>query len=133
MKLYYDTDYVSISYNEDAHAIVCAWKIQLMPDEFRAGMDRLISAFEYFKTGKVIADTRLQGTLNQDDQHWAANEWKEKALKAGYSHIAFVMPKDVYQQMVVDDIVETYIKTGTKVVVSYFNAPEEALAWIKIA
>lgn len=133
MKLYYDTDYVSINYNEDAHAIVCEWKIHLISDEFRAGMDRLISAFEHFKTGKLFVDTRLQGTLYQDDQHWTITEWMEKALKAGHSHVVFVMSKDEYEQMAVYDAVETSIKTGTKVVVSYFNTPEEALAWIKTA
>lgn len=128
MKSYYDTDYVSICYSEDAHAIVCEWRIPLMSDEFRMGMGHFLSAIEHFKTGKIIIDTRLSGTLHPNDQYWAVTEWTEKALRIGYSHVAFLMAEDIYSRMAVEDGVE---QIRMKVTVSYFDSPEEALAWIK--
>lgn len=130
MQPYFNTDYASIGYDENAGSIVAGFKMPPLSDEFRAYMNALLSAMEYFKTGKIVADTTKMGTLHPHDQEWSYNEWNGKAVKVGYSHAAILLPPDVYSQMAIEDTMNAVIGAVT---FSYFGNMEHALTWIASA
>lgn len=124
---YFDKDYATISYDANNHLLVGSWKMPPLPNEFRTYMETLISAMEHFKTGKLIADTSNMGTLNLTDQEWAATDWTSRAIKAGYSHVAILLPTDVFSQMAIEDTMNDMVGP---VAFSYFDNMESAIIWM---
>lgn len=128
MQTYFEKDYITIGYNKDAHAVVSQWTTPPTSDEFRKALDAILAALEHFKTGKQVSDTTHLGAMHPEDQKWVATDWFEKALKAGYSHLAIIVPSDVFTQMSVED---TFSNVTSPIPYTYFDTMETAIAWIK--
>lgn len=129
MNTYFHNDFVSIRYIEDNHTIICQWLVAPTSSEMKEGSNMVISAMHHFKTGKIVWDTRNLGALHPDDQQWAAVEYYNNAIKAGYSHAAFVIPQDVFTQMSVED---TMSQVAGAFPMAYFDNLQEAVEWIKV-
>src|SRR5258708_4064826 len=99
MQTYFKTDYAQIDYHVESNAIVLVWIVPSTIEEFRSAMEKVIGAEQYFKTGKLIIDTNHQGIIHPDNQKWLATDWKERAIKAGHSHVALIMPEDIFAMM----------------------------------
>ena len=54
---------------------------------------------QHFKTGKVVVDASQLGALSPEDQEWSVTSWVNKAVRAGYSHQATVVSKDIFSKM----------------------------------
>ncbi|AYB32037.1 STAS/SEC14 domain-containing protein [Chryseolinea soli] len=128
MQLFFETDYIIISYDKANQVLVGKWKIAPTSAEFREGMNSLIAAMEHFKTGKILTDTTYLGTIHPNDQRWSATEWKQRATKVGYSKIAIIIPADVFTQMAVEDTIN---QLESPLLFAYFNNTEDAIDWIK--
>lgn len=128
MSIYFDKDYVSISYDANNHLLVASWKMPPLSSEFRTYMEALISAMEHFETGKLIADTTRMGTLSLEDQEWSSKDWTRRAIEVGYSHVAILLPTDVFSQMAIEDTMNGMVGP---VAFSYFENMEDALIWMK--
>ncbi|SKC54898.1 hypothetical protein [Ohtaekwangia koreensis] len=128
MEIYYDQDYVVVYYSAEANAVVMRWKAASTSEEYRAALNVLLAAIEHFKTGKVIADTTHLGTIHPDDQAWSVTEWTLKAISAGYSHLAIVLPTEVFTKMSVE---ETMGQVTEILRFSYFEGMDAAIVWIK--
>jgi len=128
MQNYFGMDYISIRYDKANHVVVLEWIIPPTSDEFREGLNSLLAAMEHFKTGKIITDVGHLGTIHPDNQRWAATEWLQSALKIGYSHIAIIMPSDIFTQMSVED---TMSQVDSPLPSAYFDNMEKAIEWIK--
>jgi len=127
MQNYFEKDFVSIGYNNVNHVVVLKWSVPPTSDEFREGLNSLIGAMEHFKTGKIITDVSYLGTIHPNNQRWAASEWLQSALKIGYSHIAIIMPSDIFTQMSVDD---TMSQVDSPLPSAYFDNMQAAIDWI---
>jgi hypothetical protein len=130
MQTYFEKDYIIISYDKDVNAVVLKWLTTPTTSEFREGLDALIPAMEYFRTGKLITDTTYLGTLYPHDQEWAATDWLNRALKVGYSHIAIILPDDIFTRMSVEDTMSQVAEGITGA--AYFNRLEPAGEWMKM-
>ncbi|MEO7989435.1 MAG: hypothetical protein ABI663_07840 [Chryseolinea sp.] len=127
MQNYFGKDFVTIGYDKANHVVVLKWIVPPTSDEFREGLYSLLAALEHFKTGKIITDVSYLGTIHPNDQRWSATEWLQSALKVGYSHIAIIMPSDVFTQMSVED---TMNQVDSPLPSAYFDNMEAAFDWI---
>ena len=132
MKVYFETDFITIDYNEEHNAILQRWLIPPLSTEFREGLNTVIRAMEHFKTGKWVSDTCELGTVAVEDQEWIIADWLPRALEAGYSQIALIMPSEIsldaeLSQFSVEEVVEA---AGDPVPTAYFHNLESALTWI---
>ena len=128
MQNYFEKDFVIIGYDDPNHVIVVEWKIPPTSQEFRDCMDVVIEALIHFSTGKVIFDTLYLGILPESDQVWISNDWYGRAVKADYSRVAFVLPRDVFTDMFVK---ETVKRTTDRIPTAYFDNRPAAIDWIK--
>jgi len=123
---FFEKDYIEIWYSRKEHFLVLKWLDSITTTEFREGMNALIEAMEYFKTGKVIYDLTLAGALHPDDQHWAVSDWQERAVKAGQSHVAIVLASDIFAQMaIIDTMNDVTLPTAS------FDSLKSAIDWIR--
>lgn len=129
MQNYFESEFVNIDYNEGDRVIIMVWKTPPTSGEFRRGMDSLVEAMINFKTGKILADTVYMGAVHPDDQDWAATDWNRRAIAAGFSHNAIVVPSDIFTEMSVEAILDQVGDNGA--VNHFFHSMPEALTWIK--
>ncbi|MBL6447435.1 hypothetical protein JMN32_14045 [Fulvivirga sp. 29W222] len=127
MKVFFEEDYAKVSYDSNNSIIIYEWLVPPTETEFKYGCEQMIRALAHFKTGKVVVDTREQGTVANHLLEWMTTDWIAKAVAAGYSHGAIILPTDVFTQLSVDEIMDTVSK---KVISRNFDNMEHALDWI---
>jgi len=128
MPTFFKSNYITIDYDKINHVIIHTWLVPPSSDEFREGLNSLIPAMEHFKTGKIITDTTHMGIIHSDDQKWAVTDWRQRALKVGYSRLGIIIPADVFTRMSME---ETIGRTVNQVPIAYFENTEDATYWIK--
>lgn len=126
---YFENDFVNIEYNEDHTFIVLTWKTSPSSNDFRQGLHTLLLAMQHFRTGKVVVDATQLGILSPEDQDWSVTSWANKAVRAGYSHQATVIPKDLFMKMPQH---ETLTRIGI-LTFAVFDSPENAVCWMEQA
>ncbi|UII34065.1 hypothetical protein LVD17_09590 [Fulvivirga ulvae] len=129
MKVFFEKDYARVSYNSTNNIIIYEWLVPPTEQEFKAGCEQMIEAIAHFKTGKVVVDTREQGALAPDLLEWMTTDWLSRAVAAGYTHGAIILPTDIFTQLAVDEIMDMVSK---KVVSRNFDDMSEAIEWIKM-
>lgn len=129
MQLYFESDYFIVKYSKATHAVINKWITTPTSAEFREGMEALLQAMIHYKASKIVSDTTCMGALLPEDQEWAASHWYLRAVKAGFSHNAIIIPADIFTEMSVHatlDSIEDIVTT-----VRYFDNIEDAMVWIK--
>ncbi|MFD0999740.1 hypothetical protein ACFQ21_10495 [Ohtaekwangia kribbensis] len=129
MKVYFESDYFVVKYSTAIHAVVNKWITAPTSVEFREGMETLLQAMIYYKAGKIVSDTTYLGTLLQEDQEWAASHWYRRAVEAGFSHNAIIIPANLFTEMSVYATLDSIEENVTTI--RYFDAMEDAMVWIK--
>ncbi|HEY8937851.1 MAG TPA: hypothetical protein VIM65_21650 [Cyclobacteriaceae bacterium] len=127
MQTYFEQDFFKIYYDKTNKIIITEWRLPPTSQEFREGMDVVIKALQYFNVSKVIFDTVAMGVVLEADQEWISSDWYGRAVKAGYSQVAFVLPKDVFTDMCVKETVEL---TTDRIPTAYFESRSEAIDWM---
>jgi hypothetical protein len=127
MRRYLDNDFLNIEYNADHTFIVLKWKISPSSNDFRQGLHTLLLAMQHFKTGRVVVDTTLLGPLSPEDREWSVTSWTNKAVRAGYSHQATIVTKDIFLMMPRS---ETLTSIGV-LTFAVFDSLENAVAWMQ--
>lgn len=128
MNVYFKNEFFKITYHKNINTIASAWITAPSSVEFRLGMENLIQAILYFKTGKLISDTTYMGAILPEDQEWAAIDWYARASKAGFSHNAIIVPPDIFTELSVEAILE---KVEKGMIRSFFNNEDAAVEWIR--
>jgi hypothetical protein len=129
MEIYFDTDYKRIEYDATHHIMIATWKVAPTSNEFRTGMMAMVNAMGQFKTGRVIYDVINLGAILEEDQVWAATEWRALAVAVGHSKVAFILPDDIFTNMSMEDMMA---KADKDVAFGYFNRMEDAVRWVVI-
>ena len=129
MEIYFDTDYKKIEYNAVHHILIATWKVAPTSGEFRNGMMAMIEAMDHFKTGRIVYDVVYMGAILEEDQAWAATEWRALAVAVGHSKVAFILPGDIFTNRSMEDMME---KADKEVSFAYFKRMEDAVRWVVI-
>jgi hypothetical protein len=129
MKIYFESDYFVVKYSEAIHAVVNKWITTPTSVEFREGMEILLQAMIHYNASKVVSDTTYMGALLPEDQEWAASHWYMRAVMAGFSHNAIIIPADIFTEMSVHGTLDSIEDSVTTT--RYFDTIEDALVWVK--
>lgn len=127
---FYENDIVIISYLPDSQSILCQWKDFPDSAEFRNGMNEMEKAMLKYNTNTILADSRKQGAISPEDQHWALYDWGLEAKeKLGTKQkVAIVVPDDIFAQLSLDAVMSDSAVAETDM--SYFPDPDAAEKWL---
>ena len=129
MVKFFEQEYASIGYDEIVRAMVLLWKLGATSIEYRNTLNSLLLGMEHFQTSRVIVDTTHLGTIHPDDQEWSISDWTVRAMSSGYTHLAIILPDDIFTQVSVEDIMSLVEDRILKS--QYFSSIQEAKEWIK--
>lgn len=129
MVKFFQQEYASIIYDETIQTIMLFWKVGATSNEYRNTLNSLLLGMEHFQTTRVIVDTTHLGTIHPDEQEWSISDWTVRAISCGYTHLAIILPDDIFTQVSVED---TMSLVSDQILVShYFTSLDEAKDWIK--
>lgn len=127
MQTYFEEDYLKIGFDKIHNILIVIWKLAPSLSEYNSTLNSLLSDLIHFKTGKIVVDTTCLSILHTDNHQWFSGEWPDRALQAGYSHLAVVLPPDVFKQMPQEET----MRQVSHLTYAYFDNREIALDWIK--
>ena len=124
--------FIAVEYDQSLNAIFARWLTPPSSQEFRIGMNHIITLLREYPTGTLLTDTTNLGAINEEDQVWSYTEWLEQAVAAGYNTLVLIMSPDIFAQMSVEDIMEqANVATKGQIVNQYFDNEQDAKAWIE--
>jgi hypothetical protein len=129
MTKFFEQEYASIFYDETIQAMILCWKVAITSGEYRDTLNILLSGMEQYHSSRVIVDTTHLGTIHPDDQEWSISDWTRRAMQIGYTHLAIILPDDVFTQVSVEDTM-SLMKDQT-FQSHYFDSVDEAKDWIR--
>lgn len=124
----------SITFDADTPAVIATFTNFMNSEQFqtfmKTGLIHLENKLKSNENVLWLADTSGHKIQPRSDTEWVATIWTPKAVRAGLTHIAFVMPKDVFAQL----SIENYAKDATHqkgVTIKMFDDIEKAKHWYK--
>jgi hypothetical protein len=75
-----------------------------------------------------VADTRKLAYPSREDEKWSIDVWFPRALEAGMTRLAVIMPEDALERVAVHGRVTEIAQNG--VTTAYFDTVDEAREWL---
>lgn len=126
---YYDTDYLTVRYDDSVDAVVMNWHDFAQGEDFRDGLDTGLELVNEKRAENWLADLREMGAVAEDDQEWANTDWFPRAMGTSLTNMAIIKPESVVANMSVDNIMQEV--EGGELTTHYFDNRPEAEQWLK--
>jgi len=98
--------------------------------EFVAVLEASLRALKKHHASKGLVDSRRQRALPWPDQDWVSRQWFPKAIAAGLSRLALVVPESELVMKGIEEVVSTV--QGTSFEIAYFATCAEASKWLTL-
>ena len=124
----------SLSFDESTPAIIATFTGFMKSEQFqefmKVGLTHLEKYLKRHKNVLWLADTTSHKVQPKADTEWVATTWTPQAVRAGLTHIAFVIPKDAFAQLSVQNYTEKASNDQQKeVTIQMFPDVESAKNW----
>lgn len=127
--VYFETDYLTVHYNEEFNGVLMEWKTFTTSEELKAGLNKGLACINEKKLTKWLADVRELGAISEEDQKWSNEDWFPRALQSGIKRMAVIVSDDIFNQMTVEEIM---LKVKAQDFISqYFDSVDKAKKWLK--
>lgn len=125
---YYETPYVTVTWEENYLCVHTQWHGPVPSDEFRSGLLKGLELVLRKHASLWVSDIREMHVVSTDDQQWISKVFYPRLVSAGIKKLAFVKPARPVTLMSVHRIVKQYdekkLRTG------FFNDLATAYAWL---
>lgn len=132
----YKLEESTIEYDSSVPCIIARHVGFLLSEEFRQfiniELELMIEKKKVHRTIASLTNLKASDAITEEDTAWAAEDWTPRALKAGITHLAFVVNDDVYNLSTIS--AETYsdhISHKNAIIVAYFKDEESAKIWLR--
>lgn len=126
--VYFDVSYITIHWDEQLYCVIMEWKRFVEGPDFKKGLNTGLELVQEKGTHKWLADLRRLGVVTQEDQEWSNTDWFPRAITAGLTHMAIVVPHNIIAKWSVDRIMSKV--EGTNLTTHYFDNVEQAREWL---
>jgi hypothetical protein len=122
-------EYGTLDYDPSVPCIIATHLGFATDEELKAmldlGLAYAVVKKKYHSRIGWLANTSL--TDGNTVGEWSATDWNPRLIAEGIYHLAFVLPKDVFAQMQIND----YVTLSPKMKTASFESIEAAKEWLK--
>jgi hypothetical protein len=118
---------VRVGWDHERATVHVEWEGWADSAEFAAMLDAGIAALKKNRGSRWLADCRRQRVLKPEDTERAEREWLPKAVAAGLTRFAVVLPESGLAAM---DIMAREEALNARLRVGYFVSVDEAWEWL---
>jgi hypothetical protein len=123
------TEIYNIYHDKEINAVIMEWNGYATTEQFREGTELMLNYLIQHQCSKVLADIRDMILIAMDDQKWLETNFLPRAIQFGFKEIAIIKPKSYFNKVAVESI--SYKIDKEKLMINFFDSPEEARAWLK--
>lgn len=116
-----------VTWDGDRATVLVEWEGWADSHEFAALLEAGVVALKENRACRWLADCRLQRVLKPTDTERAEREWLPRAVSAGLTRFAVVLPDSGLAAM---DIKDREAVLSARLDVGYFGSVEDARAWL---
>ncbi len=130
MKYFFNTPICQIYYVEEQNYIHTNWEGYCPTKIFKEASDAIITAIEETGTGKVLFDAARTKSASPEDQKWIFEDWLPRAIIAGYTRYAYILPNDVFGKFSSSKVIREMEINIPNVEGATSNDMETAMEWL---
>lgn len=130
LKLYYETEAIKVSYDEELQLGVGEWKGFVRSKELRKTALNSLAFVNEHNITRWLADRRNMKAIRQQDQEWTVEVFIPLLLQSSLRRMATVVSKDIFNKMAMESILERSGGFGD-IALKEFDNVEDALEWLK--
>ena len=117
-----------VRWDQKYNVVLTEWQGWANPAEFAAVLEAGLRAIKEHQSSRGLVDCLRQRVVQQSDQDWVNQSWFPRALAAGLTRLALVIPKSGLTMMNIRDVLGKV--SDTKLDTAYFSTVDEALRWL---
>lgn len=102
----------------------------LSTEKFKAIAEELHTLRKTYSSSKQLNNIENMKVLTPEVQQWLNEVWFPKAKQTGLKYFAFVVPKDVFGKVSMENANKT-AKDTFGIEINYFQTEADAKAWLK--
>ena len=124
----FETDGATLVYRAQSKAVHHTIHKPISGTTFRELLTRGVEIFERRGATKWLSDDRASVALHPDEGKWCMEVWSPRAIAAGWTHWAIVMPDAALGRANMRRFIREYADRGVDVKI--FASTEGALEWL---
>ncbi|ALI99312.1 STAS/SEC14 domain-containing protein [Rufibacter tibetensis] len=98
--------------------------------EFKQIAENSLALVQETGYSKILVDTSKIKVIQKESQEWINNEWFPKAVNAGVTHMAFLIPQDYFGKVSVESTNKHMAQRGD-IEIQYFTDEKSARRWLR--
>ncbi|MCK5171007.1 MAG: STAS/SEC14 domain-containing protein [Bacteroidales bacterium] len=116
--------------DQECNAVKAIFDDYIKEDDFKKFATDILNKVQTSGKKKLLYDTRGLKVMSQVIQDWIKEFWFPKANKLGISHMAFIVPENIFGKISMEQTNNKKEKNGN-IEIQYFNSENSAKEWIK--
>lgn len=129
-KAFFETDYVTIYFEEKHQVVVARWFKMTSVDNIKHGTDQYLEAMQHYGTTYILADLRqIKGSFTAIGE-WLSTDWGPRAYQAGLKAIGMLPSSDIFVKFSLDMINKQYEKGDQLINFRVFTSEEDGFTWL---
>jgi hypothetical protein len=110
-------------------AVLATFEGFLKSPEFKQIAEHSLVLVQETGFSKILVDTSRIKIIQQENQQWVNEEWFPRAVKAGVTHMAFLIPQDYFGKVSVESTNKRMCQRGD-IDIQYFTDLKTARRWL---
>lgn len=115
------------SIDQGTNSILATFAGRIPEPDFKVLAEAILTKVQTSGMKKLLYDTTKLEVMAPTIQEWINNYWFPKAIKLGVSHMAFIVPSNIFGQVSMEET----NKKESVIKIKYFKSMDEAKSWIK--
>lgn len=130
LQLYYETDAIRVSYDEEMQLGKGEWKGFVSSDELRNTALRSLEFINEHGITRWLSDRSHMKAIRQQDQQWTVEEFVPKLINSPLRRMASVVSSDIFNKMAMEQIFKRIGGLGD-IAFRDFDSVAEAMEWLE--
>lgn len=118
-----------LSIDLESNAVKAVFDNYIKEEDFKKFAVEILDKVESSGKKKLLYDTRGLKVMSQNIQSWINETWFPKANNIGVSHMAFLVPENIFGKMSMEQTNSKKEKIG-KISIQYFSNEKLAKDWL---
>ena len=119
-----------LSIDHESNAVHAIFDNYIKEDDFKAFARQILDKVRTSGKKKLLYDTRGLKVMSQGIQDWINEVWFPEANNLGVSHMAFIVPENIFGKISMEQTNSKKEKVG-KINIDYFGNMSTAKDWLK--
>ncbi len=118
-----------LTVDQEANAVKATFSNLINDDDFKQFAQQILNKVKMTGNKKLLYDTRGLKVMAKEVQDWINEVWFPEANKLGITHMAFIIPENIFGKISMEQTNSQREKIGN-INIEYFMGMTDAKEWL---